>query len=353
MSYEWTNSRFERTIRAPLAVLLVLCVWMTSATAGEVPQRHLLANGLDVTIHSCEYLRAGLSGLGDDTVITLDDGRRFGVITDIEDPSITNKGDGSFHPFDEAFVLETLSGVSHAYLRFPVTVYILPYPRRSVLVSSTSGTEIFLSPHVLEIQPAVSAYIVAHELGHVFHNKYLPDDTDAWTDYRRVRGIDDTRTYSESASHPYRPKEIFAEDFRVLFGGYEAAWDGQIENPDLVTPTLVVGLQPYLSEIGGTRVYARAKVVASSYPNPFNPETQILVNVPSEVIDAQREVSVRIYDVRGALVKEIFKGHPSSDVIRVRWDGTDRSGNSVASAQYFAQIRAGDHKTTLKLIMLK
>ena len=220
-------------------------------------------------------------------------------------------------------------------------------------MSSTSGSEIFLSPHVLEIHPAVSAYIVAHELGHAFHNKYMPENTGAWSDYRSVRGIEDTYAYSESGPHAYRPKEIFAEDFRVLFGGDEATWDGQIENPDLVTPSLVAGLKPYFDEIGGTRVYARATVTASSYPNPFNPATQILVNVPREVLDAGHEMSVRIYDVRGALVKEVFNGYPSSDAMRVRWDGTDRSGNSVASAQYFAQIRAGDHKATVKLVMLK
>ena len=54
-----------------------------------------------------------------------------------------------------------------------------------VLVSSTSGAELFLSPHVLDIDPSVAAYIIAHELGHAFHNRFMPDGSPAWDEYRR------------------------------------------------------------------------------------------------------------------------------------------------------------------------
>jgi hypothetical protein len=35
------------------------------------------------------------------------------------------------------------------------------------------------------------------------------------------------------------------------------------------------------------------------------------------------------------------------------WDGTDRRGSAVASANYFALVRAGDTRRTLKLMLLK
>jgi len=37
----------------------------------------------------------------------------------------------------------------------------------------------------------------------------------------------------------------------------------------------------------------------------------------------------------------------------VRWDGTDMRGTQVASGTYYAQIRTGAQKQTLKLVMLK
>lgn len=346
------NAR-QHTVRISTWVALVaVCALALPAQALE-PSRELLANGLDVTIYSSEMLKSRLELRDGSAVIPLDGFRELSVITDISDPAITNKGDGSFHPFDERAVIEALAGVSHPAVRLAVTVYVLPYPRRSVLVSSTTGREIFLSPHVLDINPAVAAYIITHELGHVFHNVYLPDGTRGWNDYRGLRGIGDDAVYSESAAHAYRPKEIFAEDFRVLFGNENAAWDGQIENPALPSPVMVAGLEPFMRNLGSGIRYAREAIVATSYPNPFNPDTEIRLTVPDDVLASAAPVSVRIYDVRGALVQELYSGVPRSAELVVRWDGTDRSGNTVASAQYFARINAGPHRNTLKLMMLK
>lgn len=336
-----------------VAIVAAAGVSVAGQTTHGFPTRHLLANGLDVTLHRAEDLAARLTALDGDAVIPLDGSRYLRVITDINDPSISNRGDGEFHPFEADAVLDALGQISHPNVRMPVDIYILPYPRRSVLVSSTTGAEIFLSPHVLDIPSAVSAYIVTHELGHAFHNRYMPDGSRGWQEYRQVRGIEDEYVYAEAATHANRPKEIFAEDFRALFGGSEAVWDGRIENADLVAPRLVMGLESFMREIGGERTYGREVVAATSVPNPFNPDTEIRVSVPEDVLAGGGEVSVRVYDVRGALVKTVYTGVPTDVALNVRWDGTDNNGNPVASAQYFAQIRAGSHKTTLKLVMLK
>jgi hypothetical protein len=339
--------------RALSLVLLAVVLTLAVEAAASSPTEQLLINGLDVTLYPADLLASQLTTINGQPAIPLSASRYLTVITDIDDPAISNKGDGSFHPFDEKAVMEALSEVAHPGLRLDITIYVLPFPRQSVLVSSTSGTEIFLSPHVLEINPEVAAYIVTHELGHVVHNAHLPDGTTGWDDYRRVRGILDESVYSESAPHANRPKEIFAEDFRALFGGPLAAWDGRIENTELTAPATVPGLEPFMVALGSERTYARETVVASSYPNPFNPETEIRVTVPDDVLSVAAPVSVRVYDVRGALVRELYNDAPTGAELLLRWDGTDRSGNRVASSQYFADIRAGDHRRTLKLVLLK
>jgi len=309
-----------------------------------------LSNGLIVDVVGEASLRARLTTREGVPIIPLDGGRYLPVITDVADPEIYNKGDGSFHPFPEPMVASALEAVAHPRLRMRLTVYILPYPRRNILVSSTSGTEVFLSPHVLDIHPAVGAYIIAHEVGHVFHNSYLPDGPAGWDAYRSVRGITDPYRFSETASHAYRPREIFAEDFRVLFGGEMAAFGGRVENPELPEPRAVPGLESFFLSLGGA--VARApEVVATSYPNPFNPDTEIRVELPPEARGAG--VSVRIVDVRGALVASLFDGRTASDRLLLHWNGTDRRGTRVASATYFAVIRAGAARKTLKLVMLK
>ena len=100
--------------------------------------------------------------------------------------------------------------MTHPNMPLEVRIYLLPYPRRGAMVSSTAGNEIFLSPHVLEIEPAVASYIIAHELGHVFHNRFMPSGSSRWREYRELRGITDEQQFNDGAAHAYRPREIFA-----------------------------------------------------------------------------------------------------------------------------------------------
>jgi hypothetical protein len=333
-------------------VALVLA-FATAASAQTGVEVIALANGVNATIYPAEYLLDRVESSGSDAAIRLEDDRLIPVIVDIADPSIANKGDGTFHPFSTEDVVATLRALGHPSVRMTVRVYLLPYPRRNLLSSSTSGLELFLSPHVLAIDPRIAAYIVTHEMGHAFHNRYLPDGSGAWDEYRRIRGITDVARFHALASHAYRPKEILAEDFRVLFGGSAAYFDGYIENPELASPESVGGLESFFVRVAGEPIALRApRIVATSYPNPFNPETEVRVSLPGEFVGKNERVSVRVYSVTGALVRDLYEGGATGD-FAVRWDGTDNRGNSVASAIYYATVVAGGSRETVKLVLLK
>ncbi len=333
-------------------VAVAFALALPAAARASAPQRHALPNGLSVTIYDANYLAARLTTLAGDPAIRLDDGRYLPVITDISDPSIYNKGDGSFHPFTAEIALASLGALDHPAMNLSLRVYLLPYPRRGVLVSSTSGSDLFLSPHVLDIEPTVAAYIVTHEAGHAFHNRYLPDGSSAWAEYRRLRNIEDTSRFSETARHAYRPKEIFAEDFRVLFGSEDARMDGRVENVELALPETVGGLESFMVRIAEAPPVRQPAIAATSYPNPFNPATEIRVSLPSELAGRGEPVTVRVYSVTGALVKDLYAGRPAGDFV-VGWDGTDRAGNPVASATYYAAVQAGSVRETVRLVLLK
>ncbi|MFH1754451.1 MAG: FlgD immunoglobulin-like domain containing protein, partial [Candidatus Latescibacterota bacterium] len=291
-----------------------------------------LTNGIEATIYSSAYLA---SQLGPGDVLQLADGRYFDVITDINDPSVVNKGDGSFHPFVEAEVLRALEEISYPDLRIRFNVYLLPYPRKNLLISSAGDREIFLSPHVLEIPRDVTAYIVTHEVGHVFQFINLPDrDEEGWSTYKEIRGITDAAKYSPTGSHAYRPKEIFAEDFRVLFGGIAAKYDGVVENPELVSPMLVSGLEEFFLSLEPAAPEPIAILALSNSPNPFNPFTEIRVRLGDEFIPGAGSLTIHIYDVTGVLVKTLYSGRPGTREVRMKWDGTSDNGTRVASAAY-------------------
>ncbi len=83
-------------------------------------------------------------------------------------------------------------------------------------------------------------------------------------------------------------------------------------------------------------------------PNPFNPTTQI----PFTLAQAG-EVSVRIYDVRGALVATPHSGELGAGRHRVDWDGRDSNGRPVASGMYVYTLTAGNTRFKKKMMLLK
>ena len=102
---------------------------------------------------------------------------------------------------------------------------------------------------------------------------------------------------------------------------------------------------------------ANRNVVATkllpNYPNPFNPETWI----PYQLSEAA-DVSVKIYDVSGRLVRTIPVGFTPVGYYLTReravyWDGQNETGEAVSSGVYFLQFVAGDFTTTRRMVIVK
>jgi hypothetical protein len=305
------------------------------------------------SVYTAEYLESRVTYDGDRGLIRLDDGSYLSVITNIQDPLIANKGDGHFHPYPTELVIDLLREIDYPSLDSDVEVYALPFPRTNVLTSSASGSRVFLSPQVQDISRQAAAYVIAHEIGHVFQHDYLPvHHKRDWEEYRRLRGIEDPYKFSSRSSHAYRPTEIFAEDFRVLFGGPSAYFGGRVENPELDSP-VGTDVEAFFLGLRMAKPEVPEIVALKSYPNPFNPSTEINVHLADEFLATGDPVAVRVYDIRGALVRELYDGRPSGADLSVRWDGLDANGRDAASATYFGVVTAGKAKVTHKLIVIK
>ena len=90
-----------------------------------------------------------------------------------------------------------------------------------------------------------------------------------------------------------------------------------------------------------------------NFPNPFNPETWI----PYYLAEAAT-VTVRIYDVKGELIRSIGVGKQAAGAYMSRqraayWDGKDNTGHSVASGVYFYQLMADDFSETRRMVIVK
>jgi hypothetical protein len=98
-------------------------------------------------------------------------------------------------------------------------------------------------------------------------------------------------------------------------------------------------------------VYPRSYRLYQNYPNPFNPSTTISYDIP----DGQERVDVglRIYDLRGRLVRKLVDTESLPGRYAVQWDGRSDRGERVSSGVYFYQIIAGDFVSTRKLVVIK
>lgn len=85
-----------------------------------------------------------------------------------------------------------------------------------------------------------------------------------------------------------------------------------------------------------------------NYPNPFNPTTTIAYQLARN-----SNVVLKIYNVAGQEVKTLVNEKQSAGPQRVVWDGSDNSGQQVASGIYLYKLDAGDQTAIRKMILLK
>jgi hypothetical protein len=149
-------------------------------------------------------------------------------------------------------------------------------------------------------------------------------------------------TTGQTAAAPRLPTAAHGALLRGLLAeaeaiGHSAARD---EGVDMLR-RLLAALPPQVS------------AVLPNYPNPFNPETWI----PFDLAEPA-DVSLRLYDTRGLLVRSIDLGRLDVGAYRDRanaahWDGRSDTGESVASGVYILELRAGDTRQTRRLTVRK
>ncbi len=83
-------------------------------------------------------------------------------------------------------------------------------------------------------------------------------------------------------------------------------------------------------------------------PNPFNPATTIFFDLAEKT-----RVEMRIYDVRGRLVRQLLSAEHEPGSHAIVWDGKTTTGQSVSSSVYFLHMRAGSVNATRRLIVVR
>lgn len=83
----------------------------------------------------------------------------------------------------------------------------------------------------------------------------------------------------------------------------------------------------------GVDEFPRRRGAVRAAPNPFNPSTEIRFTTP-----AAGDVSVRIHDARGRMLRTLTAGRRDAGDHAVRWDGRDARGRPLPSGAYRAVV---------------
>lgn len=80
-----------------------------------------------------------------------------------------------------------------------------------------------------------------------------------------------------------------------------------------------------------------------NYPNPFNPVTNIRIDLPNS-----SDVKLRVYNIEGKLIDNLVNGFLQAGVYVIPYDA-----GSIPSGVYFYKLTAGSYKQTKRMILVK
>jgi hypothetical protein len=85
-----------------------------------------------------------------------------------------------------------------------------------------------------------------------------------------------------------------------------------------------------------------------NYPNPFNPETTIRMD-----IHYAEKATLKIFNTKGQLIRTLYDGYLEAGNKIIKWNGLDNNNKKVTSGVYFCNLQTEDCNITKKMLMLK
>ncbi|MCF7911098.1 MAG: DUF1565 domain-containing protein [Candidatus Cloacimonetes bacterium] len=95
-------------------------------------------------------------------------------------------------------------------------------------------------------------------------------------------------------------------------------------------------------------VIENEKLKIENYPNPFNPETQIVFNLPES-----EKVYLSVYNLKGQLVRVLADDVLPAGENCLYWDSRNEMGRIVSSGVYLVRLQSGKANVMRKIMLIK
>ncbi len=115
------------------------------------------------------------------------------------------------------------------------------------------------------------------------------------------------------------------------------------------TDSITITLDNYSQGIDEETI-PQSELRIANYPNPFNPETEIVFSLKKQYSD----VKVEVFNTKGQIVRSIPVSNMAIGENSVTWNGKDSSGRKTASGIYYCRLKAdGNILSVNKMTLLK
>ncbi|MCP4546416.1 MAG: T9SS type A sorting domain-containing protein [bacterium] len=86
----------------------------------------------------------------------------------------------------------------------------------------------------------------------------------------------------------------------------------------------------------------------AAMPNPFNPGTTLLMQITEPT-----DVTLRIYDIAGRMVRELRNDNMQAGRYRIYWDGLNDAGEEISTGVYTVRFTGDNVSESLKVTLIK
>jgi hypothetical protein len=162
--------------------------------------------------------------------------------------------------------------------------------------------------------------------------------------YLDVADIDADKNYATVGIEDHTKNE----GIQYVFNNGYAPGAAELSNERAIRFTTVAPVN-YVAPLGTEDVNLPTGFqLLPAYPNPFNPVTTVRYQLPFS-----SDVKMTVYDILGREVVVLLHGQKNAGIHNIRWNGTNRFGQSVASGTYFVVMKALNFNQIQKVLLIK
>lgn len=137
----------------------------------------------------------------------------------------------------------------------------------------------------------------------------------------------------------------------VMIENYRSGllWNKFMANPEIQPMLNAIGFVPdTMVNVNDNQIYSDDFKIVGNYPNPFNPTTKIVFDLPEN-----NQVNISIFNSLGEEIMSFENQELSAVRNEFVWNGKMRDGRAASSGAYFYKIKFGNEFRVGKMILSK